>query len=243
MHGLFGTLDNWQTIGRQLAEDYAVYLIDQRNHGRSPHLEGMNYELMANDLANFMEEHSLEKAHVLGHSMGGKTAMQFAFNFPERLQKLIVVDMAPKKYVGGHEEILAALRALPVADLESRKDADQQLHQLGIGNFSVRQFLLKNLTRQSEGGYEWKMNFAEIDKHYEHILDNIENTTTYDGETLFIRGERSDYILPEDGELLRSYFPNAQLKTIKKAGHWVHAEQPDVLLDLVKAFLEEEIIS
>lgn len=237
LHGLFGTLDNWQTIGKQLAEHYAVYLIDQRNHGRSPHLVGMNYSLMASDLANFMQEHYLDKAHVLGHSMGGKTAMQFAFDFPDRLNKLIVVDMAPKKYVGGHEEILAALRQLPIMELENRKDADQQLHQLGIESFGVRQFLLKNLTRQPEGGYEWKMNFPEIDRHYERILANVENTQPYNGETLFIRGERSDYILAEDENLLRSYFPNMRLKTIEKAGHWVHAEQPEALLRIVKEFL------
>jgi pimeloyl-ACP methyl ester carboxylesterase len=237
LHGLFGTLDNWQTVGKKLAENYAVYLIDQRNHGRSPHVAGLDYQLMADDLANFMDAHYLEKAHVLGHSMGGKAAMQFAFNHGERLDKLIVVDMAPKPYQGGHETILAAIRTLPVQTIENRKQADMHLHEAGIAQVGIRQFLLKNLSRDPEGGYRWKMNFSEIDQNYANVLANIEMTTPHAGETLFIRGDRSDYILPTDGELIRSYFPKAHVVAIENAGHWVHAEQPQALLEVVEEFL------
>ncbi|MEM1325580.1 MAG: alpha/beta fold hydrolase [Bacteroidota bacterium] len=238
LHGLFGTLDNWQTLGKKLADNYAVYLIDQRNHGRSPHIEGLDYKLMAADLSQFMEEHYLAKAHVLGHSMGGKTAMQFAFDHGDKVDKLIVVDIAPKAYKGGHEAILHAMRTLPIQTIETRKQADEHLHQAGIAQLGIRQFLLKNLTRDPKGGYRWKMNFSEIDNNYPNILANIEMTAPHQGETLFIRGDRSDYILPTDGDLIRSYFPKAHLVSIEKAGHWVHAEEPQALLEVMMEFLD-----
>lgn len=240
LHGLFGTLDNWQTLAKKLAEDYYVFLVDQRNHGRSPHVEGMSYPLMANDLKEFLEQNWIHQTHIIGHSMGGKTAMQFALNYPDIVDKLVVVDIAPKAYLGGHELILNALRNFPVNSVGSRKEAEQVLLEGGIQELGIRQFLLKNLTRSKTGGYEWKMNFPEIDKHYHNILTNIEieNKSPFDGETLFVRGANSDYIQEEDTDSIKALFPQSKLETVAQAGHWVHAEHPQALLELLRKFLE-----
>lgn len=238
LHGLFGTLDNWQTVGKQLAEDYLVYLLDQRNHGRSPHVEGLTYPLMAEDLQAFLESNWMYESHIIGHSMGGKVAMQFALEYPDMVDKLVVVDIAPKSYVGGHEIIFKALLGLDLMKLEGRKEADDKLAEMGIEEFGVRQFLLKNLMRRKEGGYRWKMNLTEIYKHYADILKNIDGDGVYEGETLFIRGEKSGYIQDADWAMVKARFPNARLETIANSGHWVHAEAPRELLRLVKDFLK-----
>ena len=236
LHGLFGTLDNWQTLAKRWADKYTVFLVDQRNHGRSPHVNEHNYLAMAEDLNTFMEDNWIHQAHILGHSMGGKTAMQFAVLYPEMLDKLVVIDIAPKIYPGGHEQILEALNDLDVAHLEDRKAADAQLKER-IALFGIRQFLLKNLTREKTGGYRWKMNLPALTQNYQAILQNIEATEVFEGEVLFVKGETSPYIKEEDLPLIQTYFPHAQLKTIEKAGHWVHAEQPDALFEVVSQFL------
>lgn len=238
LHGLFGTLDNWQTIGKQLAEEYLVYLLDQRNHGRSPHVEGLTYPLMAEDLQAFLESNWMYASNIIGHSMGGKVAMQFALEYPDMVNRLVVVDIAPKDYAGGHELIFNALLNLDLVTIEGRKDADEKLANLGIEEFGVRQFLLKNLTRTKEGGYRWKMNLFEIHKYYPDILKNIESNATYEGEALFIRGGQSKYIQDSDWASVLEYFPNAQLITVENAGHWVHAEAPKELLQLISEFLK-----
>lgn len=238
LHGLFGTLDNWQTIAKQLAEHYSVYIIDQRNHGRSPHAEPFDYPTMASDLQHFMENNWIYKAHILGHSMGGKTAMQLALDFPDMVDKLVVVDIAPKTYPSGHDAIFDALLGLDLKEIKNRKEADAAL-QAKIPDFGVRQFLLKNLSKNKKSGfYEWKMNLSVIYDSYQNILDNLDASDTFDGETLFIKGDKSDYIQNDDLSLLQTYFPEAKLKTVKDAGHWVHAEQPQALLEMVLAFLE-----
>ncbi|MEM9850149.1 MAG: alpha/beta fold hydrolase [Bacteroidota bacterium] len=237
LHGLFGTLDNWQTIAKQLAKTHYVFLLDQRNHGKSPHVEGLSYPLMADDLRAFMEQNWIHQAHIIGHSMGGKTAMQFALEYPDMVERLVVVDIAPKAYVGGHELILNALKMLPIAVLQNRQAAEEGLLHLGIEDIGIRQFLLKNLSRNKTGGYRWKMNFPEIHKNYANILANIESEEQFHRDTLFIRGEQSDYILDSDQALIQQYFPNAQLKTVHQAGHWVHAAQPQAFLDVLKQFL------
>lgn len=238
LHGLFGTLDNWQTIAKKLAETNLVYIIDQRNHGRSPHKAEFNYSVMAEDLKDFMESQWIYEAHIIGHSMGGKTAMQFALNYPDMVNKLIVVDIAPKNYQGGHQAIFDALFDLDLTKIPNRKEADEQLKEK-IGDFGVRQFLLKNLTRSKLGGYEWKMNLPAIYQNYAAILSTIESEDTFTNPTLFIRGEQSDYVLDKDLKPIHNLFPIAQLETIAEAGHWVHAAQPAILLDLVKTFLKE----
>ncbi len=236
LHGLFGTLDNWQTIGKKLAEHHTVYLVDQRNHGRSPHHERMTYTDMADDLQHFMESNWMFKAHIIGHSMGGKTAMQFAWAYPDMVEKLVVVDIAPKTYEGGHEAIFSALRQLDLSKVESRSDAEQALES-SISNLDIRQFLLKNLSRHKEGGYRWKMNLDALWNHYQDILAGPPNAEVFPGDTLFIRGSRSRYIQDEDRELIQAHFPNSELQTVEGAGHWVHAEAPTELLRRIQKFL------
>ncbi len=237
LHGLFGTLDNWQTIAKKLAQKYSVYIIDQRNHGRSPHDDMFDYEVMADDLQAFMESHWMHEAHIIGHSMGGKTAMRFALNYPDLVNQLVVVDIAPKAYEGGHQTIFEALLSLDLTTISSRKEADELLKQK-IEAFGVRQFLLKNLSRQKEGGFKWKMNLPIIYQNYAHILAAIASEDTFDNSTLFIKGGTSDYVKKEDMIQIKSLFPLAQLETVDKAGHWVHATAPDALLELVFNFLK-----
>ncbi|MCB0705639.1 MAG: alpha/beta fold hydrolase [Saprospiraceae bacterium] len=239
LHGLFGTLDNWQTLGKSWAEFYSVYLIDQRNHGRSPHLPEINYPVLATDLQAFLESHWIYKTHLIGHSMGGKTAMQFATSFPDMVEKLVIIDSAPKKYAGGHQLIFEALFDLDLANLENREQADLAL-QSRIPEKDVRQFLLKNLTRNKQApGYSWKMNLPVLFNHYADILANIQFDQPFEGPCLFIRGGHSDYIQDQDIDAITRIFPNARLETIAGAGHWVHAEKPKELYQLVSDFLAE----
>ncbi len=238
LHGLFGTLDNWQTLGKRWAEHYTVFLVDQRNHGRSPRTEQIDYPSMAEDLHQFLESHWVYRSHLLGHSMGGKTAMQFALHYPDMVDKLIIVDIAPRAYPGGHEPIFDALFALDLNSIDDRKEADAFL-EARIPEFGVRQFLLKNLTRTREGGYEWKMNLPVIFRHYDDILRNIDGTEPFEGPTLFLRGGDSRYVRDEDWPAIQQFFPNARLETVTGAGHWVHAEQPEALFELVTEFLAE----
>jgi pimeloyl-ACP methyl ester carboxylesterase len=237
LHGLFGTLDNWQTLAKQWAQDYTVVLIDLRNHGRSPHVDTHDYPAMAHDVKEFLENHFIYETHLLGHSMGGKAAMQFAADYPDMLAKLVVVDIAPKVYPGGHEVILDALSDLDLATITERSEADDHLARR-IPEPGIRQFLLKNLTRSKDGGFEWKMNLPVLLEYYTAILDNVVMSAPYPGETLFVRGARSNYIEDADVPTLQQWFPASQLVTIPDAGHWVHAEQPDALRDVVSEFLK-----
>ena len=236
LHGLFGTLDNWQTIAKALAAHFTVFIVDQRNHGRSPHTDTHGYPEMAQDLAHFMESHWIYKTHIIGHSMGGKTAMSFALEHADLLDKLVVVDIGPKAYKGGHRTIFEALLALEPSQVKSRQEADEHLAKW-IPEYSTRQFLLKNLSRQPEGGYRWKMNLPVIHQHYADILSAIEADEPYSGESLFIRGGKSDYIAPEGQPEIQALFPGAALQTVADAGHWIHADQPKELLDIVVPFL------
>lgn len=235
LHGLFGNLDNWQTFAKQLAAHFMVYIVDLRNHGRSPHVDAMNYRAMAEDLREFMESQWIYQAHVIGHSMGGKAAMQLAFDYPDMVSRLVVVDIAPKAYRGGHEAIFDAMLSLHPEKLESRAEAEEQLAK-SIADPAIRLFLLKNLTRHKSGGYEWKMNLEVLHRDYSEILSTVAGAV-FDGPSLFIRGEHSDYILEEDWPAVEQLFPNAELLTIAGAGHWVHAEAPEALLGTLNRFL------
>lgn len=237
LHGMFGTLDNWQTIAQKLAKDYMVYIIDQRNHGRSPHSDDFSYDIMTNDLKEFMEENWIFEATIIGHSMGGKVAMQFATEYPDMVKKLIIVDIAPRAYKGNHKPIFAALLALDLDTLSSRKEASDFLITR-IKNPAVRQFLLKNLSiNKQTGKYEWKMNLPVIYAAYQHILGKNTLLDPYEGDTLFIKGDKSDYIDENKWETYQEFFPKAQLETIKNAGHWVHAEQAKSFLACLQSFL------
>lgn len=240
LHGLFGSLDNWQTLGKRFAERRTVYLVDQRNHGKSPHVSGLDYPAMAEDLAAFFEAQGIRQASVLGHSMGGKTAMRFALDHPEKLESLVVADMAPKAYPPGHDLILAALQSLDPSELESRQDAERQLSE-SIRDQGIRLFLLKNLTRDATEGYRWKMNLPEIVKHYPRILEGLTGSESFDGPTLFIRGGNSRYVEDADWPAIHERFPQARLETVPDAGHWLHAEQPDAFYEQVEAFLDQMV--
>ncbi len=242
LHGLFGMLDNWQTIGKQLAADYRVWLVDQRNHGKSPHTDSLSYYSMSDDLHEFIEEHDLddEPVIVIGHSMGGKTAMQFAMDTSEYVDKLIVIDIAPKEYPPGHQAVFDGFAAVDLARVQNRKDADA-LMATKVDDWGVRQFLLKNLTRKKEGGYAWKCNLPVLVEDYDMIIDNtLEVGDQFEGETLFIKGGKSArYIVPdEDWDIIQYHFPNAKLEIVEEAGHWVHAEKPKELLEIIRDFLK-----
>lgn len=237
LHGLFGTLDNWQGIAKSLAQDFMVFSVDLRNHGRSPHDEAFSYELMAEDVREFMEQNWIHQAYVMGHSMGGKVAMQLATDNEDMVSQLIVVDMAPKTYTPSHGTIFEALFALDLTSLSTRRDADAFLQQY-IPSYSVRQFLIKNLRLDRKtGAYSWRMNLPVIYDNYQHILQQNALHAPYEGPTLFIKGAHSDYILEDEWTAYQQYFPEAQLITIPDAGHWIHAEQPELFVKTVQEFL------
>ena len=237
LHGLFGTLDNWQGIAKKLAQDFMVFIVDLRNHGRSPHADDFGYALMAEDVREFMETNWIYHAYVLGHSMGGKVAMQLATDHSDLVDKLIVADIAPKTYAGSHETIFKAMFALDLPHLESRRAADEVFQQY-LDSYSIRQFLLKNLYLDREAKqYRWRMNLPVIYDHYQEILAQNELLVPYEGPTLFLKGANSDYIDPQELPHYQTFFPGAQLTTIQEAGHWVHAEQPVEFVDEVRTFL------
>ncbi len=233
LHGLFGSSDNWQTLGKKIAEKYAVYLIDQRNHGHSPHSDDFNYDLLAEDLNEFMKGEGLERAIIVGHSMGGKTAMRFAQKYPEKVDKLVVADMGIKQYEPHHQKILEALHALDLKSLESRKDADDQMAHY-ISDFGTRQFLLKNLFRKGKDSFAWRINFPVLEDKMGEILAPLPEVLV-DIRALFIRGKKSDYIPEADFDAIRALFPKAQFVGLP-AGHWVHAEDPEGFYDALMEF-------
>lgn len=235
MHGVFGSLDNWLTVGKKLADNFTVYLLDLRNHGDSFHDKEFTYEAMANDLRNFIETEKIESPVVIGHSMGGKVAMKFAVTWPALYEKIIVVDIAPRAYPPHHQQILKGLKSIDVTSLQSRKDADDQLSEY-IAELGIRQFLLKNLTREGNG-FKWKINLPVIEANIENIGEGLEEQLASDKPTLFIRGEKSDYITNQDNISIVSFFPNSEIKTVKNAGHWVHAENPEELIQYVEEFI------
>lgn len=239
LHGLFGMLDNWMTVATTLADDYQIFLLDLRNHGRSPHSSEMDLQLMAADVQVFMEDNWLYEAYLVGHSLGGKVAMQLAIDHPDLIKKLVVVDIAPKEYPPGHDEIFDALQRLDLGQAKSRKDLDEQLAQY-LDEVDVRQFLLKNVKRTKEGGFAWRMNLEVIIDQYPELTANVLAEGAFQGPSLFVRGGKSRYILDSDIEAIRQYFPAAQIETVEKAGHWVHAEAPAETTDLLRTFFDAD---
>lgn len=235
LHGFLGMLDNWKTFGRKLSENYKVYLLDQRDHGRSPHTDDFTYSLLANDLSDFMDQHKIEKAHLIGHSMGGKTVVKFTQQHEEKVISSIVVDIAPKAYNNHHTDILDALHSISPKDIEDRQEADDALGKY-ISDWGVRQFLMKNLTRNPEGGFRWKMNLQLLTDKYDSIIQAVDENVSR-ANSLFINGSKSNYIVESDKPEIVKVFPNAKFHTIEDAGHWVHAEKPTELLQVVNDFL------
>lgn len=237
LHGFLGMSDNWKTLGAQYAENgFQVHLLDQRNHGKSFHSPDFDYELLAKDVQNYMVHHNIGSAYVMGHSMGGKTAMQLATSHPELVSKLIIADIAPKFYPPHHQDIVDGLATLDLDQISSRTEADEVLSK-SIRNFGIRQFLLKNLYWVDQGKLGFRFNFDVLRNKMEEIGDNIGTTALYEGPTLFLRGDRSEYIQPNDLPEIKKHFPYAHLETIENAGHWLHAENPEQFFEKSFSFL------
>jgi pimeloyl-ACP methyl ester carboxylesterase len=236
LHGLFGMLDNWQSLARKFAEHYQVHILDQRNHGHSFHSDSHSYELMAEDLKAYLDHHQIDKIHLMGHSMGGKTAMLFANLYPEMVDKLIVIDIAPKYYPPHHQDIIRGLQDVEQANISSRKEADA-IMQKHFSNLGVRQFLLKNLYWKTKTDLVFRFNLKSLVENIENVGVPLPANTRFSNPTLFISGEKSNYILEEDEDLISEHFPDFELMEIADAGHWVHAEKPEALLNMVLQFL------
>lgn len=232
LHGLFGMLDNWQSIANQLAENHEVWLVDQRNHGRSPHADEHTYTVMAADLHELITDHHIEKPLLVGHSMGGKTVMCFAQKYPDIARALVVVDMGIREYPIHHDGIIDALHSLKVEEISSRNEADEQLAK-HISSFGIRQFLLKNLHRKKEGGFEWKFNLPVLEAAMEDIVHALPDGNV-DTPALFIAGGASNYITAADVPEIMAQFTNAEVEVIPDAGHWVHAEKPEEVTKMIE---------
>lgn len=236
LHGLFGSLDNWVTLCRRWADAFHVLAFDARNHGRSFHADAMSYPLMAEDLRAFLAARGISRAHLLGHSMGGKTVMEFAVAHPALVDRMVVVDIAPRGYPPGHDGIFDALCAVKPADFRSRGEVGAALTPR-VPSPAVREFLLKNLIRDAEGRLAWKMNLPVLRRDYDAIRGPVAAHGVCDRPALFIAGGASRYILREDRAEIRRMFPHAVVFTVRSAGHWVHAEAPEDVEKVVRRFL------
>jgi len=249
LHGLYGSSDNWVSIGKELATYYRVIIVDQRNHGQSPHNNELSYKILSADLLELFEDLNLGKVILLGHSMGGKTAMQFTLDHPGKVSELIVVDIAPWSYlinnslldqhIKDHQQIINGLMSIPIDTITSREEANKILSQY-IRSEKVRQFLLKNLKREQNGSFVWKFNLPVLASNLKQLMEGIElksESTRCTTKTLFIKGERSNYIPSDKEDGIKSIFSESKVVTIEKAGHWVHAERPIEFLDELKKFL------
>lgn len=234
LHGLFGSLDNWQTHGKKLAEYFEVYLVDQRNHGKSDWSDDFNYDVMAEDLHEFISDHALEDVILIGHSMGGKTIMRYAQKYPDNIDKMIVVDMGVKSYPIHHDQIIEGLKSIDLNEITSRSGAREQLSKY-IDNQSIRQFLLKNLYWIEKGKLGWRINLEVLERELPVITQGLPKGESL-VDTLFIAGGQSNYIVEEDYDQIRSYFPLADFHVIERAGHWIHAEAPEEFMEEVLGY-------
>lgn len=234
LHGLFGFSDNWQTHAKKFSEYFRVILVDLRNHGHSPWSEDFSYALMASDVHELTEHLNLDKFILLGHSMGGKVAMHYAQQWEDKLEKLIVVDIGIKEYPMHHQHILAGMHAVDPIKIKARSEAESLLRTY-IDSEGVIQFLLKNLYWKEKGVLAWRMNLNVLEREMDEILDAIPSIEVLT-PTLFIRGELSNYIIDDDWQDIEQLFPDSDLLTIANAGHWVHAEAPEIFVDTVLSF-------
>ena len=241
IHGLFGSLENLNMVAKPLSQYYCVTSIDVRNHGNSFHQASMSYEELSQDVITLLDHLAISSCHILGHSMGGKIAMQIALTFPDKVKKLIVADIAPVKYPAHHLEIIKGLQALDLNSITKRRDADEQLAPY-VDNAGVRQFLLRNLATNDQGKFTFKCNLNNIEQGYQQIMQGLEisesdNSQPFSGDTLFIKGGDSDYILSEHQKAITTLFPNAKAKIIQGTGHWLHAEKTIAFNKIVTDFL------
>lgn len=237
LHGLFGMSDNWLTIARRIAEHHTVYIPDQRNHGRSGHDPQFNYRVLLEDVRELIEKNNLYNIKLIGHSMGGKVAMLYALEYPEQVDKLAIIDIAPKTYQRPvFRTFLKQLLAIDLRGLKSRTEADQRLAQK-IPQAAIRQFLLKNLYRDQAKSFQWRLNLLSLFNNIDAILNGDEISGYWGKPALFVRGSRSDYILDADLPQIMNIFPQAKVETIAGATHWVHADNPDELCERLREYL------
>ncbi|SDK78210.1 Pimeloyl-ACP methyl ester carboxylesterase [Methylophilus rhizosphaerae] len=232
LHGLFGSGDNWGAIARYFSQHYQVNSVDLRNHGCSPHSDTQTYPEMAGDLLDTLNALGADQIHLLGHSFGGKVAMQFATQYPQRVNKLIVVDMGIRAYADAHTQLIAAMQAVDLSQAQSRGEVDKAL-AAAIPNLAVRQFLLTNLVK-TEGQLHWRINLPALRANYAHFQAAL--PAHYEKPCLFIRGERSDYVRQKDIVEIQQQFPRAEFVSLP-TDHWVHAEQPQLFIQAVEDFL------
>lgn len=239
LHGLFGSWQNLGTAVRAAAEHYQVHALDLRNHGKSPHHPQHSYPTLAADVASYIEREIDAPCALLGHSMGGKTAMFTALHYSTIVSKLIVVDIAPKSYARHHDDILKGLKALEGQSIAARSEVDMRLQQW-VPELAIRSFLLKNL-KLVEGTVQWRINLSALSEQYDHIAQWPDTNRRYTGSVLFLKGANSDYIVAEDRDAVLRAFPQSQLKSIASTGHWPHAEKPAVFNKLMLDFLAKEV--
>lgn len=240
LHGLFGSSDNWLGVAPKLAQNARVFLVDLRNHGLSPHSDDMTFALMADDIAEFLDARQLNRARVLGHSLGGKVAMQFALTFPARLDRLVVVDIAPRAYAPEHESLFKALLALDLKQYHSRTQIEESLAP-AIPDLTLRRFLLKNLKSSSSSSssmrsFDWRIPLNSLFASYPKLCEALTFPNTFPGPMLFLRGGQSPYVSDADAPLIHQFFPQAAIETIPTARHWVHADAPDEFVKRVSDF-------
>ncbi|MDO6761005.1 alpha/beta fold hydrolase [Tamlana sp. 2_MG-2023] len=237
LHGFLGMSDNWKTLGVQFSEaGYEVHLVDQRNHGRSFHDDAFSYEVLAEDLKAYCDHHNLEDIVLLGHSMGGKTAMLFSTLYPELVSKLIVADISPRFYPVHHDAILNGLSAIKFDEVKSRGQVDKILSEY-VSDLGTRQFLLKNLYWVEKGQLGLRINIEVLHNEVAEVGEALPSHATFNKDTLFLRGDRSEYIGVGDESIIKTHFPTARIKTISNAGHWLHAENPEDFYAEVMAFV------
>lgn len=239
LHGLFGMSDNFISIASELGKEYRVFIVDQRNHGRSGHSPVFSYEAMSDDLLEFLDAHDLDKAHLLGHSMGGKTVMQFAFDYPERIDRLIVADISPAERTGNdqHQYLIDIMLGLDLSKYTSRVEVANTLEDK-VPSYRLRQFLLKNLYWKDRSSLGWRLNLEVIRDNLHEVFRAIRPSGSYDKPTLFLRGEKSDYIREKDEALIQKMFPKAVFETIQDGTHWLHADNPEGFIEAVRRFLK-----
>ena len=236
IHGLFGMSDNWNSLGKQFAKYCKVHLIDLRNHGRSPHAEDFNYKVMCEDVLEYMDDHNIQKPILLGHSLGGKVAMKFAFTYPDKIEKLIVADIAPRSYnTDFHQNLLSTLYRLPLENFEKREEIDRVLSET-YKDTGMRLFLLKNLYRNEKKEFAWRFNIEVLLEKVSNIQEADFIKGVCDVPTHFIRGENSNYITTEDKLIINKHFSDFSIATIEGAGHWLHAENPERFYNEVMEF-------
>ena len=238
LHGLFGSLDNWMTLAKSWSEKFEVYLVDQRNHGQSSHSDEFSYPIMAEDLKEIMDDLNLNTAILLGHSMGGKTVMEFSMNYPEKVEKLIVVDIAPVAYEVHHYIIIEALKSVPLESVSSRKEAESYLSKY-ISDLGTKQFLLKNLYWENKETLGWRFNLTVLSDSIVPISQYAIKDGVFEKSTLFVSGSKSDYVTSEYRPRIQSKFPNSTLQVIEGAGHWVHAEKMKEFSLVIENYLRE----